>query len=241
VVVLWKGIAAAAAAGLMLSGVAAGAAENEPPNQTLLFFAGSDFWKDGDFLHGGLLWSPAGIDNDGFTLKMLVSGGRYRYTSGSLNAEVDGTMVSGAALPGWRFKRGDLTVTFYGGPVVQDFRLRPNDPGSRLDGFYLGAAFATEVWYQPTAQTMASLSGTITSIGPTGVLRLAVGFKLFEPVFIGPETQQFWCGDFEEVQFGVHFTGLHMSGFEWSAGSGWAITSDHRSGPYLRIGVNTRY
>ena len=72
-VVLWKGIAAAAAAGLMLSGVAAGAAENEPPNQTLLFFAGSDFWKDGDFLHGGLLEAPFQEDVERHVQKLLVA------------------------------------------------------------------------------------------------------------------------------------------------------------------------
>jgi len=28
---------------------------------------------------------------------------------------------------------------------------------------------------------------------------------------------------------------------EWSAAGGWATDSDRRSGPYLRIGVSTKY
>jgi hypothetical protein len=171
----------------------------------------------------------------------LLNGGRYTYTSGELNADVDGTVLSAAALPGWRFTRDGLIVSLYAGPAVQDYRLTPNDPGSHLHGFYVGAQFAADIWYQPTANTMAALNGTIATIGPTGSLRAAVGVKIFEPVFIGPEIQEIWCGNFDEVQFGAHVTGWRIDAFDWSAGAGWVITSDQRNGPYFRLGVNTRY
>jgi hypothetical protein len=212
-----------------------------PNDPSFLFFTGTDLWRYGDFFYGGLLWSPAGLDADGFTLKILLNGGAYTYTSGALDANVNGTMLSGATLPGWRFTRDNLTVSVFAGPAVGDYRLTPNDPTSHLHGFYFGAQFAGEVWYQPSPHTMAAVNGTISSIGPTGSLRVAYGFKIFEPMFIGPETQEIWCGDFQEVQFGGHITGLHINAFEWSAGSGWSITSDHRRGPYLRVGVNMRY
>jgi hypothetical protein len=48
-------------------------------------FSGADLWRDGRFMHGGLLWSPGGIDREGFTLEAMVSGGTYRYASGALN------------------------------------------------------------------------------------------------------------------------------------------------------------
>ena len=148
--------------------------------------------------------------------------------------------VSAAVLPGWRFTHSGLTVTLFAGPVVQDYRLTPNDPGSHLRGFYVGAQFAAELWYQPSPATMATLSGAIASIGPTGSLRTAVGFRFFDAVFIGPEAAQLWCGNYEEVQFGAHVTSLRIDALQWSAAGGWAITSDHRSGPYLRVGVNAR-
>jgi hypothetical protein len=234
-------VTAPAVAILVLCGAVDLAEAGEPNDPAFLFFTGTDLWRYGAFAYGGLLWSPAGLDADGFTLKMLMSGGAYTYTSGNLHADVDGAMVSAAILPGWRFTHDGLTVSLFAGPIVQDYRLKPDDPGSSLHGRYLGAQFAGEVWYQPSARTMAALSGTVASIGPTGSLRMAFGFKLFEPFFIGPETQEFWCGDFQEVQFGAHVTGLHIDAFEWSAGSGWSLTSDHRSGPYLRLGVNARY
>jgi hypothetical protein len=56
-----------------------------------ILFSGADLWRNGGFLHGGLLWSPGGLDRDGFTFKAILSGGTYRYSSGALgNAEVKG-------------------------------------------------------------------------------------------------------------------------------------------------------
>ena len=49
---------------------AAGRAEaGGPESPSFLLFAGTDLWRYGAFLYGGLLWSPGGIDADGFTLK----------------------------------------------------------------------------------------------------------------------------------------------------------------------------
>jgi len=73
----------------------------------------------------------------------------YVYPSGGLHMDVDGTMLSAAALPGWRWTRDSLTIDVFAGPVVQNYRLTPYDPGSRLRGFYAGAQFATDVWYRP--------------------------------------------------------------------------------------------
>ena len=42
---------------------------------TFLFFGGTDLWRYGAFLYGGAIWSPGGVDNPGFTIKTLLSGG----------------------------------------------------------------------------------------------------------------------------------------------------------------------
>lgn len=206
-----------------------------------LVFGGADLWRYGDFLYGGTLWSPAGLDTSGFTLKLLINGGRYTYNSGTLDAAVDGTMVAGAALPGWRFVGDTLTVSLFAGPIVQDYRLSPFDPGGRLHGLYAGGEFATDVWYQPTPMIMAALNGSVVSVGPTGYVRGALGYRVFDAMFVGPESAMLWCGDFDQFEIGAHMTALHVGTTEWSAGGGFAMDSDRRSGPYLRIGVSTRY
>src|SRR5580692_7244293 len=158
-----------AVAGMLLCSIV-GRAETATPNSpSFLLFGGTDVWRYGAFLYGGTLWSPAGLNADGFTLKLLVNGGRYSYNSDALATRVDGTMLSGAALPGFRVVRGTLTVGLFAGAAVQDYRLSPYDPGSRLHGLYAGAQLATDVWYQPTATIMAAVNGSLVSIGRTDI------------------------------------------------------------------------
>ena len=39
----------------------------EASSQRYLLFSGLDLWRNGGFLHGGMLWSPAGLGQEGFT------------------------------------------------------------------------------------------------------------------------------------------------------------------------------
>jgi hypothetical protein len=243
-VLVWRSVVVTAftVASLFSSILYGGAAHaGAADTANFLLFGGTDLWRYGDFLYGGAVWSPGGLNKDGFALKVLLNGGAYNYKSGDLHGGVDGDMFSATAMPGWRFTRGGLSVGLFAGPVAQDYRLSPYDPGSRLHGFYLGGQFTGEIWYQPAANLMAAMSGSIVSVGPTGSLRGALGVRAFGIAFVGPEAAAFWCGDFQQFQFGLHLTGLRWNALEWSAGSGWSLDSDRRSGPYLRVGVSTRY
>jgi Cellulose biosynthesis protein BcsS len=95
-------------------------------------FAGGDIWRNGDFAYGGLLWSPGGLDREGFTLKAVMSGGLYRYDSGAPGAQVTGREFVAQLLPGWRFKREQLEVKVFVGLDLQDHLLSPDDPSSGL-------------------------------------------------------------------------------------------------------------
>ena len=50
----------------------------------LLLFSGRDIGRKGAFAYGGLLMAPGGVDQDGILLKVLLSGGLYRYNAGRL-------------------------------------------------------------------------------------------------------------------------------------------------------------
>ncbi|MGB6537027.1 MAG: cellulose biosynthesis protein BcsS [Xanthobacteraceae bacterium] len=137
--------------------------------------------------------------------------------------------------------RQALIVALYAGPVIQDYQLTPTDPGSRLHGFYVGGETAADIWFQPNAVTMAALNGAISSIGPTGYVRAAFGIRTFVPAFIGPEIEQIWCANFQELELGAQLTALRVNAVEWSLGTGLALTSDRRSGLYVRFGADERY
>jgi hypothetical protein len=54
-----------------------------------------------------------------------------------------------------------LTVGLYAGPIVQDYRLMPYDPGSFLRGAYAGGQIAADVWYRPGPATIIAFDGSI--------------------------------------------------------------------------------
>lgn len=72
----WSGVLAAAA-GSLLCAAAAHAGDDE--DATTILFSGRDIWRNGAFAYGGFLTAPGGFDDDGVMLKLLMSGGLYRY------------------------------------------------------------------------------------------------------------------------------------------------------------------
>jgi hypothetical protein len=222
-------------------GVSAGPAWAGDDGARFLLFSGADLWRDGRFMHGGLLWSPGGIDHDGFTLRAVLSGGAYRYHSGALNdASVTGTEEEVQLLPGWRFKRDTLELKVFAGLDIKNDVTAPYDPSSRLHGTSAGVRIAANLWFEPTPSTMIAADASLTSIAIGYSARAAYGWKLNDWFYLGPEAQTFACTGYSQVRFGAHMTGLKTGQFEWSAAAGWSGDSDRRSSLYLRLGVLTR-
>ena len=213
-----------------------------PDLSTILYFSGTDLWRHGSFTYGGLLWSPGGLDREGFTLKLLLGGGNYRYTSGALgDAEVTGRQLAAFVLPGWRFTRDKMMVTVFAGLDVQDHRHTPFDPGSDLRGTQAGIRGGFEFWYEPDAASMWAADFSVSSIGPGYSARVATGWRVLDSFYVGPEVGGFAAGDdYNQVRAGLHITGFKTQGVEWSAAFGWATDSDDRDSFYGRLGILTR-
>jgi hypothetical protein len=205
----------------------------------LLLFAGSDLWRDGTFLHGGAVWSPGGRDQPGLTFKMLLSGGTYRYHSGALgDARVTGEAVSGTFLPGWRFQANSMTFTVFGGIEVSHHHLSPDDVSNTLRGTQVGARGGFEFWCQPTPVTMIAADASATSLGPSYSGRVALGWRLVESFYVGPEVSGFvFDKSYRQWRVGAHITALQLGDLEWSAGIGWSNDSEHREGVYGKLGL----
>lgn len=221
--------------------VSTGPARADDDGAQVLLFSGGDLWRDGQFMHGGLLWSPDGLDREGFTLKAMISGGRYRYRSGTLdNAWVNGTEEEGQLLPVWRFKRDRLELKVFAGFDIKNDIASPYDPGGRLHGATVGGRVAVNLWLEPTPATMLAADAALSSIASSFSARLAYGWRLYDWFYLGPEAQTFACDDYSQLRFGLQLTGLKTDLWEWSAAAGWSGDSDQRAGPYLRLGVLTR-
>jgi hypothetical protein len=227
-------------------GDADGNAGKERALASLLLFSGVDLWRNAAFAHDGLLWAPAGEDNDGVVVKAMVSDGAYRYRAGALGgAEVTGWMYGAAIMPGLQFKRYDVTVRVFVGVDYQVHRISMFDPGNSLQGSHAGIRAAVELWTEPTQETMITASATISSIGASYAARIAGGWRVFDCCYLGPEAIAFGTPDYSQLRFGIHFTGLktRLFGwhFDWQGGLGYALDDDGNDGPYARLGVLWRY
>ena len=206
-----------------------------------IVFSGRDLWRNGVFANGGLLWAPGGLNSSGFTLKTLLSTGIYRYTSGALdNATVYGGELKGQLLPGWCFKRGHFELKLFAGPDLEWHGLRPDDPTNELRGTSLGLALATEVWIEPTPDTMLAADASLSTVGPNYAARIATGLHLFGQFYVGPEMQVYGGDGYSQMRYGAHVTSLKTGLSEWSAAAGWAIDTDKRESPYVRLGFLQR-
>jgi hypothetical protein len=233
-------VAMAAALSSVVASAWAGELRRDEPR--FLLFSTADLWRHGGFLHGGVVWSPAGIDHDGFALKVMLGGGNYRYISGALGGtEVSGRLLAASILPGWRFVHGKFIATVFAGLDLQDHRLTPDDPSAGLRGDYAGLRGNVEFWYEPTSSTMVAADGSVSTIGTSYNARVAFGWRVFDRYYLGPEVQGFAAGDnYHQFRAGVHVTGLRTAMFEWSAGLGWTTDSDDRDGMYGKLGLLLR-
>jgi len=126
------------------------------------------------------------------------------------------------------------------GPEIQRNRLWPDDPGNRLRGSKFGLRFAIEFWSEPTPTTMMAADASLSSIATNYSARAALGWRVLDRFYAGPETQVYGGDGYRQLRFGVHLTAFKIGSSEWSAAGGWAIDTDNRSGPYLRVGVMQR-
>lgn len=213
----------------------------------VMLFSGRDFWRNGVFAHSGLLIAPGGFDQDGLMLKLLTSGGAYRYWPRSL----PGQLVIGAEwktqiLPGFRIKRGEAEIKFFLGPEWQAHWLRPDDPDNRLRGRSFGLRMDSELWWEPTTTTLIAGDASLTTIASGHSARIASGWRIADDMFngdgfyVGPEFQVFDSDGYRQRRFGLHITSMKTEATEWSAAAGWARDSDGHSSVYVRLGLSQR-
>jgi hypothetical protein len=204
----------------------------------LLIFTGYDGWGGGGFAHGGLVWSPDGLDKDGFVLKSIGGAGTYRYKSGG--TDVVGTQYLGSVLPGWRLKADRFEIAGYAGLDVQHHSFDPDDTRNPLRGTHVGLRVATDVWWEPIRDAMATASASFSTVGTSYWTRAALGWRVFDAFYVGPEAHAMGDDVYRQWRVGAHLTALRTGQWEWSAGVGHVEDSSDRAGFYGRVGLLTR-
>ncbi|HEY6383386.1 MAG TPA: cellulose biosynthesis protein BcsS [Pseudolabrys sp.] len=228
-----------------LGAVTGRARDGDDEDARIMLFSGRDLWRHGGFVHGGFVFAPSGFDQDGLLLKLLFSGGIYRYRASDLgDRHVIGVGVLSQVLPGWRIKRGNAEFKVFFGPEFQKHYLSPDDPSNRLRGTSIGLRIAAELWHEPTLETMIAADVSLSSIAAANSARAAYGWRILNDllggIYVGPETQYFGSQGYRSLRIGMHVTSMKAEDTEWSAATDWAWDSQARASPYVRINVLKR-
>lgn len=207
-------------------------------SEKFLYFSGFDLWRKGGTFYGGAQWAPGGLNNDGFTLKILLAEGTYRYLTGPTDTR--GTSLLAAVMPGWRIKRGNLEVKAFAGLDLQNHRLSPDDLANSLRGNHAGLRVSTDIWWEPTDVMMLSSSVSGSTIGNSFGIRGAAGWRVLNRFWAGPEIETSGDEVYRQYRVGAHITSLRTGEFEWTFGAGYVEDNSHRSGAYGRLSILTR-
>lgn len=202
-------------------------------SEQFLYFAGADLWRHGGSAYGGLYWAPDGLNSNGFTFKLLLAEGAYRYRSGA--RDIRGVNLLAAALPGWRFTLGSAEIRAFAGLDLQYHRLRPDDAKNRLRGANAGLRVGAEVWWEPLRLLMLSSSLSASTIGSSFGVRGAAGWRVSDLFWTGPEIEASGDDIYRQYRAGIHVTALKFAEFEWSASGGYVADNSRRSGAYGRF------
>lgn len=206
--------------------------------EKFLYFSGFDLWRSGGSFYGGMQWAPRGLNQDGFTLKLLLASGTYRYLAGTTN--IRGTGLLASLMPGWRIKRGNFEAKIFAGLDLQNHRLSPDDPGNGLRGNRAGLRVGADLWWEPTATLMLASSISGSTIGTTFGVRAAAGWRVMDRFWAGPELETSGDEVYRQYRIGAHITSFKLAAFEWSLGAGYVEDNSHRSGLYGRLSLLTR-
>jgi Cellulose biosynthesis protein BcsS len=175
-------------------GLLAGAARAEPDTPHTEIFTGleaSDNYSSG-YVGGGYAFGKS-LYERGWRLRAVGAYGRYHYDGTLFDGAdyvpttFDGQVGFGAALIGYQFRPGALTVKLFGGVEVEDQHITPRDPNNSVQGTETGFKLLAETWYDVSERWFLSADA---SYGPAfqEYFSLArVGFRVCPKLSLGLE------------------------------------------------------
>ena len=207
--------------------------------ERFLFFSGVDLWRNGLAGYDGMLLAPQGdLNKDGFLIRLFMSGNVERYDTPTQRFTTN--IFRASVLPGWRIKRGDIEIKVFAGPAVESHALKPGIPTDKLRGSHFGARVSTELWWEPMPAMMVAAAASATTIGSGYSARAAIGWRLLDRFWTGPEVSASADEFSTQYRIGAHFTGFKTGPLEWSVGTGFVADSFDRNGIYGRVGILIR-
>lgn len=183
------------------------------------------------------------LDRSGFvSLATVGYGGTPAKTAvGTKSDTVVRPTTQASAMIGYQWALGRVFVAGFVGPEVDAQQPVTLGDIPRSSHPRLGIRFQGELWAHPTENTV--LIGTVVAGSARGSLwtRTALGYRIWDSVFIGPEGSLSMTNSYREWRVGGHVTGLQLGRVNVGLSAGWRRDEDAKhDGAYVNVSAYVR-
>jgi hypothetical protein len=186
-----SGVLGAAVLTLGLSVQTACGEPDTPHTEMFTGFEASDNYTSG-YVGGGYAFGK-GLYAPGLRLRAVGAYGRYNYDGALFDGSdyrattFDGQVGFAAALVGYQFCPGAVTVKLFAGIEAEDQHIAPRDPKNSVQGTEIGLRLLAETWYDIAARWYASADAAYGSAFQEYFSLARIGFRVRPRLSLGLE------------------------------------------------------
>jgi len=186
-----SGALCAAVFALGLSAERACAGADTPHTEMFTGIETSDNYTSG-YVGGGYAFGK-GLYAPGLRVRAIGAYGRYDYDgalfdgSNYVATNFDGQDSFAAALIGYQFRPGAVTVKLFGGIEVEDQHVVPHDPNNSVQGTEIGFRILAETWYDIAPRWFLSADASYGTAFQEYCSLARVGFRVRPKLSLGLE------------------------------------------------------
>ncbi|HUO53370.1 MAG TPA: cellulose biosynthesis protein BcsS [Rhodoblastus sp.] len=180
----------------------------------------------------------------GFRARLEGVGGGYSYFANAVpvapatvgvRRKINAVEEEGGALVGYAWSSRAWTFALYGGALVTNTTLDPNDPYNTTEGVHVGGKIVGEFYGNPTDKTMLGGYASYGTNNNEYYSRLKAGYAIGHNIFIGPEFLALGNKFYSEYRAGAHITGVRLAQLTIGVSGGVTSSSVDKSGAYAIV------
>lgn len=212
------------------------AADPAPQPSRTVVFGGLDWGRSGFAAFGAKRSLLGPLDRDGPVVMGTIGyGGEFeRVGPPGTPLALRHTFLAGA-LAGYQWMMPWGALGALAGPELASEIYREWESRDRHSRTRLGARVQGEVWAHPTENTLLTSTVVLGSARRSAWGRLALGYRLWDKTFVGPEIAGYATETYRKEQVGLHVTGVELGGFSLRLSGGAQWERERRLGPYIGL------
>lgn len=181
------------------------------------------------------------LDTSGPRVWLEGESGWYKF--GTSNGSIDGVYTAGAMLGGYAFEGSNYEIHLLGGLSAENDMLSAVDQTDPVHGTEFGVKGRTDIWINPTPQTLFYAEGEYTTAFQTYWTSAKWGYDITngKGIFVGPEVIAFGDERFNQWRVGAHISEVKIGRVDLALSAGYADDSVVGRGAYTHVEANIEF